>query len=43
VEFAFAPKDHFQQGQYKIQIYQNGFLIGESISDLRKGGLFASK
>ncbi len=43
VEFAFAPKDHFQQGEYKIQIYQNGFLIGESVSDLKKGGLFASR
>ena len=43
VQFAFAPKDHFQQGQYKIQIYQNGFLIGQSYSNLRKGGLFASK
>jgi len=43
VEFAFAPKDHFQQGEYKVQIYQNGFLIGESVSDLKKGGLFASR
>src|SRR5574340_666888 len=25
VEFAFAPGNHFQQGNYKIQIYQNGF------------------
>lgn len=41
VEFAFAPGSHFQQGSYKIQIYQNGFLIGEKTSDLRKGGLFS--
>lgn len=41
VEFAFAPGSKFQQGSYKIQIYQNGFLIGEGIRDLRKGGLFS--
>lgn len=41
VEFAFAPGSHFQQGSYKIQIYQNGFLIGEKTSELRKGGLFS--
>lgn len=41
VEFAFAPGSKFQQGSYKIQIYQNGFLIGEGIRDLKKGGLFS--
>ncbi len=41
VEFAFDPGNHFQQGSYKIQIYQNGFLIGEKVRDLRKGGLFS--
>ncbi|MEO9144331.1 MAG: hypothetical protein ABI237_02135 [Ginsengibacter sp.] len=41
VEFAFAPGSHFLQGSYKIQIYQNGFLIGEKTRDLRKGGLFS--
>lgn len=40
VEFGFAPADHFQQGNYKIQIYQNGFLIGEGTRTLKKGGLF---
>jgi peptidoglycan hydrolase CwlO-like protein len=40
VEFAFAPGTKFQQGSYKIMIYQNGFLIGEGVRDLRKGGLF---
>ncbi len=40
VEFAFAPGTKFQQGSYKIQIYQNGFLIGQGTRDLRKGGLF---
>lgn len=41
VQFSFAPNDHFQQGNYKIQIYQNGFLIGEKTCELRKGGLFS--
>ncbi len=40
VQFAFAPGKHFQEGNYKIQIYQNGFLIGEKTRELRKGGLF---
>ncbi len=41
VQFAFAPGTHFQQGSYKIQIYQNGFLIGEKTRELKKGGLFS--
>jgi predicted nucleic acid-binding Zn-ribbon protein len=41
VQFAFTPGDHFQQGNYKIQIYQNGFLIGEKTRELKKGGLFS--
>jgi hypothetical protein len=41
VEFAFAPGSKFQQGSYKIMIYQNGFLIGEGVRELKKGGLFS--
>ena len=41
VEFAFAPGTAFQQGSYKILIYQNGFLIGEGTKELKKGGLFS--
>lgn len=41
VEFAFAPGTAFQTGSYKVQIYQNGFLIGESVQELKKGGLFS--
>lgn len=40
VEFSFAP-DKFQEGNYKVQIYQNGYLIGEGIRTLKKGGLFS--
>ncbi|MEP7142543.1 MAG: hypothetical protein ABI707_06720 [Ferruginibacter sp.] len=41
VEFAFKPGTSFQQGNYTIQIYQNGFKIGEGTRSLRKGGLFS--
>jgi predicted nuclease with TOPRIM domain len=41
VEFAFKPGVNFQQGSYKIMIYQNGFLIGEGVRQLKKGGLFS--
>ena len=41
VEFAFVPGTAFQQGSYRILIYQNGFLIGQGTRELRKGGLFS--
>lgn len=40
VQFSFAP-GAFQQGNYTIEIYQNGFLIGEGTRELKKGGLFS--
>ncbi len=40
VEFGFVPGTTFQKGSYKVQIYQNGFLIGEGVTELKKGGLF---
>lgn len=33
-------QDHFQTGDYKIEIYQNGFKIAEGVRTLKKGGLF---
>jgi predicted nucleic acid-binding Zn-ribbon protein len=30
----------FQTGDYKIEVYQNGFKIGEGVRSLKKGGLF---
>jgi myosin heavy subunit len=30
----------FQTGDYKIEIYQNGFKIGEGVKSLKKGGIF---
>lgn len=42
VAFAFVPGgSSFQMGSYKVQIYQNGFLIGEGTTQLKKGGLFS--
>ena len=41
VEFAFVPGQNFLKGSYTIQIYQNGFKIGEGIRQLKKGGLFS--
>ena len=40
VEFAFTPDQNFQEGNYTIQLYQNGFKIGENNRELKKGGLF---
>ena len=34
-------QDKFQTGDYKIQVYHNGFKIGESVRTLKKGGLFS--
>jgi peptidoglycan hydrolase CwlO-like protein len=41
VEFAFMPGSNFMQGNYTVQIYQNGFLIGQGTRELKKGGLFS--
>ncbi len=41
VEFAFIPGSTFVQGAYTVQIYQNGFLIGQGTRELKKGGLFS--
>ncbi|MGN6399613.1 MAG: hypothetical protein ACTHMD_04105, partial [Flavisolibacter sp.] len=33
-------QEHFQTGDYKIEVYQNGFKIAEGVRTLKKGGLF---
>ncbi len=33
-------QENFQRGDYKIEVYHNGFKIGEGIRTLKKGGLF---
>ncbi|HEU5166677.1 MAG TPA: hypothetical protein VFU29_14100 [Chitinophagaceae bacterium] len=34
-------QNKFQVGDYKIQVYHNGFKIGEGVTTLKKGGLFS--
>jgi len=41
VEFAWKQSSEFQRGNYKIEIYHNGFKIGEGTRELKKGGLFS--
>lgn len=33
-------QNDFQTGDYKIEVYHNGFKIGEGVRTLKKGGLF---
>jgi phage shock protein A len=33
-------QNDFQTGNYKIEIYQNGFKVGEGVRSLKKGGIF---
>ena len=40
VSFDWKQENHYQTGDYKIEIYHNGFKIGEGTKSLRKGGLF---
>lgn len=40
VQFPIREKD-FQTGNYKIEVYHNGFKIGEGVRSLKKGGLFS--
>ena len=41
VQFPWKQNSDFQRGNYKIEIYHNGFKIGEGIKELKKGGLFS--
>lgn len=34
-------QEKFQTGDYKIQVYHNGFKIGEGVTTLKKGGIFS--
>lgn len=41
VSFDWKPENgKYQTGAYKVQIYQNGYKIGEGTKSLKKGGLF---
>lgn len=34
-------QEKFQTGDYKIEVYHNGYKIGEGVRNLKKGGLFS--
>ena len=40
VQFAWKQNSEFSRGNYKIEIYHNGFKIGEGTRELKKGGIF---
>ncbi len=41
VKVEWSQNSKFQTGDYKIEIYNNGFKIGEGVRNLKKGGLFS--
>lgn len=41
VSIEWKPGTKFVEGTYKVEIYNNGFKIGEGSKALRKGGLFS--
>lgn len=41
VQLELAKVQNFVPGNYKIEIYNNGFKIGEAVRSLKKGGLFS--
>ena len=41
VSFDWHQDQNFQTGDYKIEVYHNGFKIGEGVRTLKKGGLFS--
>ena len=40
INFDWKQNSDFQRGDYKVEVYQNGFKIGEGKVHLAKGGLF---
>ena len=40
VNFDWTPTNNIQTGNFKIEVYNNGFKIGESTREFKKGGLF---
>ncbi|MEN9685110.1 MAG: hypothetical protein RLZZ28_896 [Bacteroidota bacterium] len=41
VSFDCRQNDKYSEGDYKIEIYHNGFKIGQGVKTLKKGGLFS--
>jgi hypothetical protein len=40
VQFDWKQNSDYQKGSYKIEVYNNGFKIGEGLRELKKAGLF---
>ena len=40
VSFDWKQDGRYQLGEYKIEVYHNGYKIGEGRKALKKGGLF---
>jgi predicted nuclease with TOPRIM domain len=40
VNVEWKPENNLQTGNYRIEIYNNGFKIGEGVRAFKKGGLF---
>lgn len=41
VNFNCGQNEKYKEGDYKVEIYNNGFKIGEGVKTLKKGGLFS--
>lgn len=41
VSFDLRQTDKYQPGNYKVEVYHNGFKIGDNTVSLKKGGLFS--
>ncbi|MDQ6757640.1 MAG: hypothetical protein M3004_11970, partial [Bacteroidota bacterium] len=41
VTVEWKQNSEFQTGNYKIEVYNNGFKVGEGIRNFKKGGLFS--
>jgi hypothetical protein len=41
VSFDWRQSSAYKEGDYKIEIYHNGFKIGQGVKTLKKGGLFS--
>lgn len=40
VSYDFKQANKFIEGEYKVEVYHNGFKIGEGKTSLKKGGIF---
>ena len=41
ISFDWKQNSNFETGNYKIEVYNNGFKVGEGSRPLKKGGLFS--